>query len=274
MKKKNIKKKAILIPVVLIVLALVGGGIVALSREKATKEEPQPEVEPQKKRISMPTNVIDPAEAPYLKLVPLSGGRNVEIVVNNVKKPAKLMEYELEYQSGSLLQGAFGEIELEDLPSKTKILLGSCSAGGACTYHEDVKGGTLLAIFIGEDDYALKQGWRYFENQDGSTEFGSRDAKFLIKSDDLTSNRYLIIYNSYGYPGELPGELKSQVYTLATSGSLTGEAEVSLKANEATDNLILVGYDGEDWIEFKSTIDDKTVTATADLVEAYAVVAK
>ena len=220
----------------------------------------------------MPTNVIEQAEAPYIKISPLADGRNVKIIVNEVKKQATTIEYELEYQAGSLLQGAFGEMELNNLPVETKILLGTCSAGGACTYHEDVKGGTLLAKFTGEDDYALKQGWRYFENQSGEQEFGSRDAKFLVNSKNLARSRYLIIYNSYGYPQELPGKLKSQVYTLASSGSLDGEAEISLKANEAGQNLVLVGYDGQEWTEFDSTVEDKTVTANAELMEAYAVI--
>ncbi|MBD3250576.1 MAG: hypothetical protein GF381_03350 [Candidatus Pacebacteria bacterium] len=252
-----------------LLLTIIGTGVWLYSRKVNSKITVEPQA--QKKKITLPVNIIPQEEAPYLRLVPVDS-HNIQIEVAQVKKPADSMEYELEYQSGSLLQGAFGEIMISELPAIEKILLGSCSAGGSCTYHEDITGGTLLLSFDGPEDYALKNGWRYFENTDRETEFGSKDAKFLVKSDDLAAKSYLIVYNSPGYPAQLPGKLRSPVYQLSTAGTLIGQGQVTIKADQDSPNLILVGYDGQEWQELESVIEDRTVTATGKLMEAYAVI--
>lgn len=263
-------KKSILIPIVLLVIAAIGTGAWFFTRQP---EEVLPEPTPVKKRISEPVNQIPVSERPYLQIIPLADGHNIKLQVNNLKKPAGEMAYELEYQAGSLLQGVFGQLTLTNTPKTSDaILLGSCSAGGACTYHEDVKGGTLLARFSNQDDtYALKSDWKYIDGANSETKFSSKDAKFQLSSGNLTG-RYLIILNSPGYPEDAPGEIVSEPYSLASSANLSGTAELTIRANEVGENLKIAGYDGSQWQLFESEVEDKMVSAQVELLPFYAVV--
>jgi hypothetical protein len=271
MNMETFKKPQVLAVIGLLIAVAIGGTVFAFSRSSAPAEETT-EDKPAKRKISEPVNQIDISERPYVTIVPQADGRNLDLVVNQVKKDANSVEYELEYQAGTLLQGAFGLIELTSFPSTTRILLGSCSAGGACTYHEDVQGGSLVLRFEGTQTYALKQEWRYFDNY-GSTqsEFASKDAKFQVESADLGDQRFVVIYNSPGYPEGLEGTPVSDPYSVQGTSTLTGTAELTMRATTESE-LTIMGYDGTAWQSFDTTTDGKTATATVDLMELFIVV--
>lgn len=251
----------------LAILVLVGGGFFFLKKDK-----PAEETTTRKKKLSLPTNIIPVDERPYVAIKPLADGKNLEIEIYSLVKDATTVDYELEYQAGTLLQGAFGEIELGSLPEKAKILLGSCSAGGACTFHEDVKGGSLLTRYVGGDEpYALKSDWKYIDNQDRDTAFSSKDAKFQIDGKTLAQQRFLVIFNSPGYPKKAPGTVVSDIYSLATSSNLSGEAELTIRAAEEGE-LKIAAWTGEEWMTYEGEVDGKMVTATVDLYELYTVI--
>ena len=48
-----------------------------------------------KKKIAEPLNVIPVAERPYMQISPVADGRNIQIIVKEVKKPAESVDYEL-----------------------------------------------------------------------------------------------------------------------------------------------------------------------------------
>jgi len=257
---------------VLIVLALVivGGGIFwFINNQNKTTAEPETT---QKRRISEPVNVIPVAERPYMSISPLADGHNVNITVHSLNKSADSAEYELEYQAGSLLQGAFGSLVVNSLPQSTKVLMGSCSAGGACTYHEDIQGGTLLTRFDGAEVYALKSDWKYLDNSAKKNQVSSRDAKFQLTSPSLAKQRYIIVYNSPGYPKAPEGEVVSDIYALNTAGTLTGTGELVMRATEDGSNLQIAGWDGQAWQYFEGQVEDKMITAEVDLLELYLIV--
>ncbi len=263
------KKKKLIISAVIAVILIVGLVLFLLSRQQP--EPPAPEPEQEKNRITEPVNVIPVTERPYMTIKPIAGGRNIVINVYSLNKPATDMEYELEYQSGSLLQGAFGMVAVSDLPVNEKKMLGSCSAGGACTYHEDVKGGSLLMRFTGEEKYVLKSDWRFIDNTTRETDISSRDAKFQLSSQDLASERYLIVFNSPGIPDDFEAEAMSEVYTVEGVGPLNGTGELTMRANREAEEMTIYGYDGSQWQGFESTTDGKSVTAEVELMEAYVV---
>lgn len=252
----------------LLLLLIIGGTIFAITKVKdATTAE---ETGPEKKRIAIPVNVIPKEEMPVIGIAPSSNGRNIEITVSEVKKAAEEVDLELEYQAGTLLQGYNGLLALSTLPATQDILLGSCSAGGACTYHEDVTGGTLEAIFRGSEDYAVKSDWRYIENTDKSDSFSSKDVKFTIEAPELARVPYAIIYNSPGYPEGLEGTLDSEVYAVAFSSAAADEATVSIRANEEAE-LTVMGWDGSEWVALDTTMDGKVATATGPIMKLYTV---
>ncbi|MBU0576747.1 hypothetical protein KJ707_03045 [Patescibacteria group bacterium] len=257
-----------LIPLMLAIL-IIGGGIFIVFKSKS-KSNTIPEIT-QKKRIEEPTNVIAVSERPYIQITPNADGHNLSLIVNEIKKDATSVQYELEYQAGSLLQGAFGKIELNSLPAVEKILLGSCSAGGACSFHEDVQGGSLLTRFDGPEPYALKSRWKYIDNAGSETTFSSQDAKFQIDSKDLKKQRYLVIFNTAGYPDGLKREPVSEIYSLTGSSKLSGTANLTIRAQEEGE-FIIMGFDGQQWHEFDTTTSAKMASAEVKLMELYVLV--
>lgn len=254
---------------------LVAIGITYAVVKMMSKEEAPVVEEPVKKKVAEPLNVIPIAERPVLYIVPQADGRNIELVVDQLNKPATNVEYEIEYQAGSLLQGVFGDLALDSLPSKKTLLMGSCSAGGACTHHTDVKGGTILTRFSGgESNYALKQDWRYIDNSAKEDTLSSRDAKFTVSGDGLKTTRFVVITNSPGHPTNLTGELVSDIYALQSSSPIKGDLTISIRANEEGGGTI-VAWNGSEWLKLDTTPDPedpKTLTATSEEGWLFAVV--
>ena len=261
------KKLLIILPVIVIMIV---GAIFFLNKNKNTDKIAEPTTT--KKKVQSPVNVIPVSERPYLRLEPSADGHYITMVIEEVKKPATQLEYEMEYQTGSMLQGFGGLIKLGQLPVSEKKLFGSQSAGGAITYHEDIKGGNLLAQFTGSEAYAVKSAWRYFTNSDKATTFSSQDTKFSITNQSLNKYSYIIIYNSPGYPGEVKGELLSDAYTVAAEKSLkllSSNFEVTIRSSEAGQ---MMGYDGSKWQKIDSTYENGVVKATAPLMDVYLLV--
>ncbi len=265
---KKLPKKPMLIGVaVALVVLLVGGG---LWMNRSQDNEPEENTK-NKQRISLPENVIPVSERPVMRLTPLSSGHHIEFAVDLVKKPAAEVDYTLEYQTGTLVQAEQDLLSLGTLPVTKEIFLGSCSAGGACTYHEDVKGGSLLTTFLGDDPYALKSDWKYIDNSAKETDFSSRDGMFQISSDDLSTVRYLIVFNNAGYPDDAPGKVVSNPYSLSASSTLSGTAQLNIRAQEEG-QLTIAGWDGESWTTFDTTAEGKMATAEVDLLPLYVVI--
>ena len=264
--KKTSKK---IVTIVGILLLIIGAGVFVKTRSKTEEIADKPKLK--KTKITEPLNIIDVEERPYIVISPNSDGRNITIAVNSVKKDAVAVDYELEYQSGSLLQGVFGSMELGKLPASTKQLLGSCSAGGACTYHKDVTGGHLTTRFNGDENYALKSEWKYIENTENETALSSRDAKFQISSDELENVRLAVIFNTPGYPKKLNGDLVSNIYSLQTVPTVTGTATLTMRAREEGE-LVIMGWNGEKWMEFEGEVEGKSATAEVEIMELYVVV--
>lgn len=264
-------KLPVIIGGIVVVLLILFFSLKIFSQKKPTETQP----EPKKKTKVEEINVIPVEERPYLYLTPLIDGKNVEITLVYVKKPAQEAEYELEYQAGTLLQGAFGALKLTELPFTEKILLGSCSAGGACTYHTDIKGGSLLTRFItGADKYVLKSDWRYFDNTNKSNQLASKDAKFQLTADSLSKQRYAIVFNTPGFPQGLEGTIASDIYSLQTSSVISGKGKVTIRANQEGANLQIGTWNGQTWQYYSGTIEGKSIAAEVELAELYLVVLK
>jgi hypothetical protein len=264
-------KKMILIGVaVLVVLAGLGGGLYYVfgAKPATTEEETK-----NKKRVSEPENILPVAERPVIYLVPKADGRNIDIVIHEVKKEATDAEYTLEYQTGTLVQAQENIISLASLPATETVFLGSCSAGGKCTFHEDIGGGSLRTRFAGDQSYVLRQDWKYLDNIEKESAFSSKDAFFQIESEDLASQRYLIIFNNPGYPEGLEGTPASDPYVIQGSSALSGTANLTIRATQEG-SLSIMGWDGEEWHEFTGTVDGKSVTAEVDLMDLYIAVTK
>ncbi|NLG06319.1 MAG: hypothetical protein GX559_01325 [Candidatus Pacebacteria bacterium] len=270
---KNMTKKKKIIFIVIAVLLLIAGGSFFYIKNKQNKEQDTPDNVKQK--ISPKVNIIPVSERPYMQLSPNADGHHITISVLELKKPATSLNYEMEYQTGSMLQGFQGMLKLDQLPISDKKLFGSQSAGGAITYHEDIKGGSFLAEFMGPEDYAVKSNWRYFTNNKRESEFQSQDTKFTIANDSLSAYSYLIIFNNPGYPGEIEGELISDIYSLSAEKSLkTLSSEFTVTFSSKEEQAQILGYDGNDWQEIETLQSDGLATASSALMDAYVLIKK
>lgn len=261
-----------MLPIIALVILVGIGGVFAYVRMKAAPVV-QEEKTLKKRKISEPVNIIEVSQRPYILISPNADGRNLTLSVAHLKKEATDVDYELEYKSGSLQQGVFGSLQLGTLPASVKQLMGSCSAGGSCTYHENVTSGSLVTRFNGPENYALKTEWRYIENKQKETQMSSTDAKFQLQSDVLKTVAIAIIGDASGYPDGLKGTPESATYFLETTPKVSGKGTLTIRANTEGE-LTIMGYDGTKWHEFSGTVDGKTITATVDLMQAYIAVSK
>lgn len=270
---KNIKK---FLPILLIALVIIPVGIFAFTR--GDKTEPEAEAPAEKKRVTKPVNQISAGERPYVEIAP-TANREVDVIVHRVPKDATEVEFLAEYQYGTSLGGNENLIDLATLPATEQFALYSRSAGGKTSYEEDVKGGTMTLKFQGPEEYWLKQDWNYYDrvNAKSSTQesaLTSRDGKFNISGTSVNPLRYVVIYNSPGYPTELPGTALSEVYTFQYAGTPSGDsAEVSIRMNSEGSGSIY-GWDGEALTPFETEIDGKEATATVEIMDAYVVVSE
>ncbi len=267
------KKKILLIcgVIALMVITAIGVSAYFLTRKKPAVTPPTPVEEKKKKKVDQ-INTLPVSDRPFIELKPTGTGKNILLSINELKKTAESVEYELEYQAGELLQGAFGTLELSSLPATKDILFGSCSAGGACTYHQNVQGGTLVTRFSGTNSYALKSEWRYIENKTRAKSVGSKDAKFQIESPEIGKQAVIVIFNSPGYPNIPPGTVISEVYSLTTANPLKGTAKVSIRANEEVADAKIAVWNGQTWKTMAGKVDGKSVSADLEVGQVYMVV--
>lgn len=242
-------------------------------RKQQEAQAPQPTQKARREDRNVNQEPVD--SRPYVQLLPQADGRALTLSIIEMKKQAEDVEYEIEYSSGSLLQGAFGSIDdLTKFPAQKEVLLGSCSSGGKCTYNKDVTGGTLILRF-GNPDFTLKQEWSYNEKARNETVFSSRDGKFTLDTSGgkHTANT-LVIYNSPGYPGTVEGTVIAGPYTVAASGSITGTVSVSIRLPLEETTGTILSYDGKAWKEMSTTVTDRVATAKGSVAEVYVVIKK
>ncbi|MBI2309961.1 hypothetical protein HYU89_03595 [Candidatus Collierbacteria bacterium] len=198
-------------------------------------------------------------------------GRELKLEIADGKNAASI-EYELEYQAGTLVQAGVGSINPkgEKLPLSRDILLGSCSAGGACSYSEDVKGGTLLLRFKGSDIGSIKGEWNFYHpGNDGK--LASRDAKFQLDAPKL-KNSYVLVAQTLGLPPQANGELIAGPYHLETTADKTGDMQLTMRLNEESEAVVLWRWDGKELQKIPSEFFGKTLTAKVTTSGTYLVI--
>ncbi len=231
---------------------------------------------PRARKVDVNVNLEPMENRPVVSLTPRADGRAVTLTVTEMKKQAKDLEYEIEYASGELMQGAFGSFDdLSKVPQKTEVLFGSCSSGGKCTYNENVTGGSLTLRF-GSPDFTLKSEWSYTSDMSSAKTHTSRDGKLVIDFGSAKlAKKPLLIHTASGFPGKLSSSVIAGPYMITTSEQLSTPASVSLRLPlDATDGTLLA-FDGKTWTEVKAKLTEKTFMIPASaLSQGYVVVGK
>ncbi|MFC1654046.1 hypothetical protein ACFL1M_04330, partial [Patescibacteria group bacterium] len=178
----------------------------------------------------------------------------------------------LEYdRNEGVLDAVLYTFDIDETPFVQEAFLGSKSAGGHTTYHDDVIGGTMTLDFA-DEDYALEVPWRYIDTQTNYDQLSTSDGRFQAALEDPIRRNKVIIMETSGLPGKVSGDVLAGPYFIGTVGNLPDTtAEISIRASEESETATIMGWDGEEWIEYESTVDGKTVSASGDLVSTYIV---
>lgn len=234
----------------------------------------KPQSEVIRPKVEVPVNTVPVSERVYTTIDFNSGkfptGREVTISVAD-HKGASAIEYELEVQAGSSIQSGIGSIDTknESKPFTKNILLGSCSAGGACSYYQDVKGGTLLIGFTGSSMGNLKGEWSYtMSGNDGK--LSSRDGKFQLDAQKLKGT-YAIISQTMGLPESADGNILAGPYHVASTASASGDMNLTVHLSDASPKAKLLFWDGKAYKTLTSSTSGKTLTAKITSLGTYLV---
>lgn len=263
--------------IALIITLIVGLGGVGLYLKSRSKPAQSPA------KLEAAANIVPLEDRPYVTLSPVTtgshpAGTEVELTVHTTTLESTKAEYELEYQAGSLLQGAFGSLDFakEPPPVSKTLLLGTCSAGGKCDYNENVSGGTItMRLSGGEKKFVVKGEWTYQLMSEHQGKFSSRDSKFRIDigKSGLTSGAYLITMQPIGLPGNVDGEVVAGPYHLATAAKPSFKtASVEIRLSEAVEGATLLGWTGSDWKTYESSVSEKTLTSDIDRFTTFVVI--
>jgi hypothetical protein len=94
---------------------------------------------------SKPNSHSQDTNTPWTKLK-LRVDRNALTLAMGDLDLANQLDYSLTYQSGEVVQGISGSLDLERTSQQKEFLFGTCS-GTNCTYHQDIKD-MILEIII------------------------------------------------------------------------------------------------------------------------------
>lgn len=221
-----------------------------------------------------PINVIPLEDRPYVTLKPLVGRNQLQITIHDLKIPADAVEVTLEYdRNEGVMDAVLREFDIQKLPLIQDLFMGSKSAGGHITFHDDVIGGTLHLEFEGDDPYALENPWRYDDKLTMYSELSTADGKFQVELDEAYRTAKIIVMQSPGLPIDAPGEVIAGPYLFRGVIPLpTTTAVIKVRLPEEAPNARFFGFDGEEWQRIEAEVDGKTLTATSDIYETYIVV--
>lgn len=132
---------------VLTVIVIVGIILVVLKRPVSDSESQQSTL-PQNEMLK---SVEDSVE---VDVALGNDGKRVNFEVQNIPDKYETIEYEFTYLTGSgrLQGGNSSPSEIEDNQYSKEILLGTCSAGGACTYDTGVTSIKFSIIFTAGEE--------------------------------------------------------------------------------------------------------------------------
>lgn len=259
-----------IIVVAVVLLAPVG----FLITRSGGESEAEPIVQ-ERRIITKPVNLIEVPLRPYLTLTPRNDGREVVLSIAQVNKPAQDSEFELEYTAGSMIQGAFGAIDLSGGSGEYKILLGSCSAGGTCSYHQDVTGGKATVHLFGPEDYSVQVNWRFQVAAKAQGKYGTQDQKFQVEtSDSLNNSAYVIVAETSGPPSQVAGDILAGPYGIFASNGFGSrdQLSVTVRLNDEVGAAKILGWDGSDWVEMETAVDGRVVSTSGPAYVTYVVV--
>jgi|APSaa5957512622_1039677.scaffolds.fasta_scaffold10949_1 hypothetical protein len=252
-------------------IVLVVSGIFFL-KKSAKKDETPKQIETRKiEQI----NKLAIKERPFVTLSPRTDGREVTLSVDRVFN-AIGAEYELEYQTDTLIQGVFGTLEFkgQDMPLKKDLLFGSCSKG-KCRYDEGVTGGSLTMRFEGGDQpYTLKSDFNLQNMADKEGVFTSKDLRATLDvGASLPSSSFVLVVNTMGLPDEVKETVITGPYAfLSSSDQALKKATITFKSNQDLTGAKILFWDGDAFKELEGKLSEGQISAPATALGTFVLV--
>lgn len=197
-------------------------------------------------------NAMAIKDRPYVAIFPHSTNKLITFLFYK-KGEIKNISTEIEYLSGNALKGARSSINPQSFPYSQAFLLGSCSAGGKCSFDTDITTGTIKTKFeLGSEIHVLKSNY-VFIGKDSET---TTDQKLSFKPEGkLKSN--IILSGNHGYIGDVTGEVVAEPASLLTTGSEPVKGTLKILAENITKAWI---YDGSTYKEIPFKNENGMVT--------------
>lgn len=272
-----------ILPILLIILVLAAGLFIFgknLLKKPRTEEKAKASSKPKIENV----NQLPLEQRPYITIEPKSTTRPQDLgswITVTIDKASSYqgVEYEVEYQTGNLIQGFMHKIDFtkEKLPVSKEGFFGSESKG-KYKYDENVSGGSILYKFFKDTtNYdALKTFFNVQNMQEQKGVFNSKDGKATLEigATDLSSGDYVVISSTMGLPSPVTGKVISEPYGFyATKNTKLKSATLTIRSKEDLTKAKILGWDGTKWQEDRVTIRDDTVSVSITQWGTYILVA-
>lgn len=244
------KPRVILISFIFLFLLISG---FAAYRLLSPPEEPKPAPTASKRQI---INALPIPQRPFVALFPHETNKLITLFLD---KPGDTPELtiDIEYLSGNALKGGRTTVSFPNtLPFTQAFLLGSCSAGGKCSFDRDITTGTIRTKLENDTEiHVLKSNYVFINGPSATT-----DQKLKFTPQNYSVNA--ILGYTHGFLGEFSGELASEPFAITSSSSRTITGTLTLSATDAT---ALLYYDGQKYQPLETTIASRQLSATLNL---------
>lgn len=202
-------------------------------------------------------NQLEIDKRPFVALFPHPSGKLLTLMID---KPGDIPEakIEVEYLSGNSLKGGRASVEFPtDLPYTRSFLLGTCSAGGSCSFDTDLSTGTLKTSFtLGSDLHVLKDTFVFIDGESSTS-----DLRLKFTPQDTLSGIQILSF-THGFLGEIDQKVTQPGVLLTSSNSRLISGQLSIKAPKAQK---LYYYNGQQYQKLKAQKQDQYLVAEISL---------
>lgn len=194
-------------------------------------------------------NALPFKDRPFVALFPHSTGKLITMYIAN-KNNSQNISVEIEYLSGNALKGGRSSINNgTTFPYSQAFLLGSCSAGGKCSFDKEITTGDIKTKLDQSGvSHILKSNYTFIT----ATSNATTDQKMSF-TPAANLKQQLILGGSHGYMGDLTQEAVFEPVVLTSDSPDTIKGTLKIVASDATKILF---FDGESYSEVPATKTD------------------
>jgi len=242
------KKLAPVIVIILAILLIITG---LLFKKKSSNPLSLEDQEAAGARLVI--NQLDQDKRPFTILSQHSTGKLLAFYLENTSY-IEGATIDLEYLSGDLLKGARSTLEspISD-PFAKAFLLGSCSAGGKCSFDKDLISGSLklkLRVQDESDIHVLKGDYSFVDGKTTTT-----DGRVTYTPTGNPTGEILL--NTLGLPEKPESNIELYPLAITSTGSQAIKGELEIRKTGITKVLI---YTTSGYQELDAVITEDTVT--------------